>query len=83
MHSILVNFLPGWLELLFLVCWAVTIVLLIMDDREPSITVARQGIAAFVSDMENCREVTLDDVLSVRRLKRLRNQASRLFSNVL
>ncbi len=44
---------------------------------------ARQCVDAFVADMENCREVTLDDVLTVRRLKRFRNQAARLFSNIL
>jgi len=44
---------------------------------------AQQCTDAFLADMENCREVTLDDVLKVRRLKRFRNQAARLFSNVL
>ncbi|HYN37903.1 MAG TPA: cardiolipin synthase, partial [Rhodospirillales bacterium] len=44
---------------------------------------AQQCTAAFLTDMENCREVTLDDVLSVGRLKRFRNQAARLLSNVL
>ena len=44
---------------------------------------ARQCTDAFTADMENCREVTLDDVLTVRRMKRFRNQAARLFSNVL
>ena len=38
---------------------------------------------AFSHDVEDCHEVTLDDVLSIRRLKRFRNQAARLFSNVL
>jgi hypothetical protein len=33
--------------------------------------------------MTNCREVTLDDVLTVGRWKKFRNQAARLFSNVL
>ena len=44
---------------------------------------AQQCAAAFTADMENCHEVTLDDVLTVRRLRRFRNQAARLFSNVL
>jgi len=44
---------------------------------------AQQCAGAFLADMQNCREVTLDDVLSVGRLKRFRNQAARLFSNVL
>ena len=44
---------------------------------------AQQCAGAFLADMESCREVTLDDVLSVGRLKRFRNQAARLFSNVL
>ena len=38
---------------------------------------------AFENDMTNCHEVTLEDVLSVGRLKKFRNQAARLFSNVL
>ena len=44
---------------------------------------AQQCTDAFTADMENCREVTLDDVLTVRRMTRFRNQAARLFSNVL
>ncbi|MCX6363923.1 MAG: cardiolipin synthase [Actinobacteria bacterium] len=44
---------------------------------------AQQCTAAFLADMENCHEVTLDDVLSVGRLRRFRNQAARLLSNVL
>jgi len=44
---------------------------------------ARQVGDSFVADMENCHEVTLDDVLSIGRLRRFRNQAARLFSNVL
>jgi hypothetical protein len=44
---------------------------------------AQQCRDAFLADMENCREVTLDDVLAVGRLKRFRNQAARLLSNVL
>jgi len=44
---------------------------------------ARQVADAFEVDTTDCREVTLDDVLAVGRLKRFRNQAARLFSNVL
>jgi cardiolipin synthase len=44
---------------------------------------ARQVADQFAIDMTNCREVTLEDVLSVGRLKKFRNQAARLFSNVL
>jgi len=44
---------------------------------------AQQVADAFAHDVKSCHEVTLDDVLSVRRLKRFRNQAARLFSNVL
>ena len=36
----IVHFLPGWLQLVFFVYWVVAVVLLIMDDREPSITMA-------------------------------------------
>ena len=44
---------------------------------------ARQVADAFVVDMTDCHEVALDDVLAVGRLKKFRNQAARLFSNVL
>ena len=44
---------------------------------------AGQVAEAFEADMADCHEVTLDDVLSVGRLKKFRNQAARLFSNVL
>ncbi len=44
---------------------------------------SQQVAGAFLHDMEGCHEVTLDEVLSVGRLKRFRNQAARLFSNVL
>jgi len=54
-----------------LMCW--------VFDKE----FARRCADAFTADMENCHEVTLDDVLTVGRLKRFRNQAARLFSNVL
>ena len=43
-----VNLLPGWLEFVFLIYWVVTIVLLIMDDREPAITIAWLFILIFV-----------------------------------
>ena len=43
-----VNLLPGWLELVFLIYWVVPIVLLIMDDREPSITLAWLFILLFL-----------------------------------
>ena len=48
-------------------------------DKDFAMQVADQ----FAIDMTNCHEVTLDDVLSVGRLKKFRNQAARLFSNVL
>jgi len=54
-----------------LMCW--------VFDRD----FAQQVAAAFADDVTRCREVTLDDVLTVGRLKRFRNQAARLFSNVL
>jgi len=44
---------------------------------------AMQVADAFSEDMTKCHEVTLDDVRSVGRLKTFRNQAARLFSNVL
>ena len=44
---------------------------------------ARQVADAFEVDMTKCHEVTLDDVLTVGRWKKFRNQAARLFSNVL
>jgi hypothetical protein len=44
---------------------------------------AEQVAGAFEADMTDCHEVTLEDVLGVGRLKRFRNQAARLFSNVL
>jgi cardiolipin synthase A/B len=44
---------------------------------------ARQVAHAFEVDMTKCHEVTLEDVLGVGRLKKFRNQAARLFSNVL
>ncbi len=44
---------------------------------------AGQVADAFEVDMTNCHEVSLDDVLTIGRLKKFRNQAARLFSNVL
>ena len=44
---------------------------------------AGQVADAFEVDMTDCHEVTLDDVLTIGRLKKFRNQAARLFSNVL
>ena len=44
---------------------------------------AQQVADAFARDVLGCHEVTLDDVLSVGGLKKFRNQAARLFSNVL
>src|SRR5450756_1413911 len=40
--------LPGWLELIFFIYLTFTIVLLIMDDREPSITLAWLIILVFL-----------------------------------
>lgn len=42
------NVLPGWLEFVFVVYWAVIVVLLVMDDREPAITIAWLFILVFV-----------------------------------
>ena len=56
--------------------------------KEMMVLGVRQGLRQQVADRSpstwtNCHEVTLDDVLSVGRLKKFRNQAARLFSNVL
>ncbi len=40
--------LPGWLEIIFFIYWTFTIVLLVMDDREPSITLAWLFILVFL-----------------------------------
>src|SRR5665647_2596897 len=40
--------LPGWLELIVFIYWTFTIILLIMDDREPSITLAWLFILIFL-----------------------------------
>jgi cardiolipin synthase len=44
---------------------------------------AMQVADAFSEDMTRCREVTLADIAAVGGLRRFRNQAARLFSNVL
>ncbi len=44
---------------------------------------AQQMTDVFLADMEKCHEVTLEDVLALGGLKKFRNQAARLFSNVL
>ena len=44
---------------------------------------ARQVADAFAHDVESCHEVTLQEVQAVGGLKKFRNQAARLFSNVL
>ena len=44
---------------------------------------ARQVQASFYADLEHCREVTLDDVRDVGRLRHFRNQAARLLSEAL
>ena len=44
----MVHILPGWLQLVFFVYWVVAVVLLIMDDREPSITLAWLFILLFL-----------------------------------
>jgi cardiolipin synthase len=56
--------------------------------KELMVWVFDQGFAhqvrdSFVEDMERCRLVTIEDVLSVGRLAHFRHQAARLFSNVL
>jgi hypothetical protein len=43
----------------------------------------RQVADAFTADMEDCREVTREELLATGGLTRFRNQAARLFSNVL
>jgi cardiolipin synthase len=44
---------------------------------------AQQVAAAFSDDMTRCRELCLDDIHSLGALTKFRNQAARLFSNVL
>jgi cardiolipin synthase A/B len=46
--SIFLSFLPGWVDLVFNIYWVVLIVMLIMDDREPSITLAWLFILLFL-----------------------------------
>lgn len=44
---------------------------------------ARQVLDSFQADLAHCRELSLAEALSVSRPARFRNQAARLFSNVL
>ena len=44
---------------------------------------APQRTDALLADIGDCGQVSLDDLLTVRRLKRFRDQAAPLFSNVL
>ena len=44
----LASLLPGWVEIVFFIYWTFTIVLLIMDDREPSITLSWLFILVFL-----------------------------------
>jgi cardiolipin synthase A/B len=44
---------------------------------------ARQVQESFFTDLEHCREITLDDIRGVGRLRRFRNQAARLLSEAL
>jgi len=88
--TIFLTFLPAWVHVVFYAYWVALVVMLIMDDREPSgaffyVFFGRdwQVAGAFSDDMTKCREVTLADIVSVRGLKRFRNQAARRFSNVL
>jgi cardiolipin synthase len=46
-------------------------------------SVARRQEEIFDADLEKCVEVTLEDIASWSRFKRLRNSASRLASNLL
>ena len=45
--------------------------------------VAARHEQLFLDDLRDCRELTLDEVRSWGRGRRLRNSASRLFSNLL
>ncbi len=44
---------------------------------------AQQVRDSFLVDLEHCREITLDDIRGMGRLRRFRNQAARLLSEVL
>ena len=46
--TVVLTFLPAWIDLVFYAYWAVLIVMLIMDDREPSITLAWLFILLFL-----------------------------------
>ena len=45
--SIFLSLMPAWLDTIFYIYWLVVIILLIMDDREPSITLAWLFILLF------------------------------------
>jgi cardiolipin synthase len=44
---------------------------------------SQQVAASFLKDMESCRELTLNEVLALGKVRKFRNQAARLLSNVL
>ncbi|NLE23070.1 MAG: cardiolipin synthase [Actinobacteria bacterium] len=46
--TFVLTFLPDWIDLVFYAYWAVLIVMLIMDDREPSITLAWLFVLLFL-----------------------------------
>jgi cardiolipin synthase A/B len=46
--TVFLTFLPAWVHLVFYIYWVVLIVMLIMDDREPSITLAWLFILLFL-----------------------------------
>ena len=46
--SVFLSLLPAWLSLVFYIYWFVLIVMLIMDDREPSITLAWLFVLLFL-----------------------------------
>jgi cardiolipin synthase len=46
--TVFLTFLPAWIDIVFYVYWAVLIVMLIMDDREPSITLAWLFVLLFL-----------------------------------
>jgi len=46
--TVFLTFLPAWIDVVFYVYWGVLIVMLIMDDREPSITLAWLFVLLFL-----------------------------------
>ena len=46
--TVFLTFLPAWVHLVFYVYWVVLIVMLIMDDREPSVTLAWLFVLLFL-----------------------------------